>query len=136
MLRRIAPLILAALFFMGAVSHNDKYQLSQDSGFKNRVRVSLIAACIAIANEGWNAVFHEQRMRQAQRILNAPDSYVPLFANSVATDTSVINDATATGTVALTTGNVATQAALVTDAHIDNAISAQFNSFLVPLQNG
>lgn len=135
MKKRFAVLLLVTGFLLGAVSHNDKYQLSQDAGFRNRVRTSLIAACVAIANEGWTVVFHEQRMRQAQAILNSPDNYTPLFANSVATDTSVINDATASGTVALTSGNVATQAALVTDAHIDAAISAQFNSFLIPLRS-
>jgi hypothetical protein len=61
--------------------------------------------------------------------VNAPDAYKVLFANTVATDANVSGDATVAGTVPLTTGNVATQAALVTDAHIDNAISSQFNSF-------
>jgi len=62
-------------------------------------------------------------------IENVPDTYKSLFAISVANDTSVISDATAAGTVVLTGVNAAAQAALVTDAHLDAAISSQFNSF-------
>jgi len=116
-------------------SRNDSFVLSTDGNFRNRVRTSLVAAAIAITNEGWAAVFHEQRMRLAVRILNSPDAFAPLFANGVATDALVIADATAGGTLALTAVNVAAQAALVTDAHIDSALSGQYNSFLVPLQN-
>jgi hypothetical protein len=112
-----------------AVSYNDKYQLSQDATFQNRVRTSLVAACISIYNEGWGVAFHRERQTFATAVMNAPDAFKALVANGVATDTNVINDATATGTVALTAGNVATQAALVTDAHIDAAISGQFNTF-------
>lgn len=116
-------------------SRNDEFVLSTDSGFRNRVRTSLIAAAIAITNEGWAALFHEQRMRYAVGILNAPDSFSPLFANGVATDAAVIADATQGGTLALTAANVAAQAALVTDAHIDAAVSGQYNSFFVPLRS-
>jgi hypothetical protein len=55
---------------------------------------------------------------------------VQLFSNAVATDASVIGDATQAGTVALTAGNRAAQSALVTDAHIDTAIASMFNSFI------
>ena len=116
-------------------SRSDSQVLSSDSGFRNRVRSSLIAAAVAITNEGWAVPFHEQRMRYAVKILNAPDSFAPLFTNSVATDATVLADATQAGTIALTAANVAAQALLVTDAHIDGAVSAQYNSFLVPLQN-
>jgi hypothetical protein len=62
--------------------------------------------------------------------LQQPDSYKTMFSMSVATDLNCINDATASGTVTLTAGNTAAQAALVTDAHIDTAISGQYNAFL------
>jgi len=61
--------------------------------------------------------------------MNAPDTFKILFAMNVANDASVIADATVNGTVVLTTGNVATQAALVTDAHMDTAISGEFNAY-------
>ncbi len=115
-----------------AVSYNDKFLLAQDSGFRNRVEMSMIAACEAIMTESPTAVpFHAQRSQFAVTALGAPTSAAVLFALGVATDSSVINDATQAGTVALTAGNVATQAALVTDAHIDTAISGQFNDFFL-----
>ena len=61
----------------------------------------------------------------------SPETYKVLFADMIATDANVLADATQAGTVALTSGNVATQAALVTDAHMDAAVSSEFNTFLV-----
>lgn len=116
-----------------AAGRNDMYQLSQDPVFQNRVQASLLAACVAIANEGWAVPFHRERATFAAQVLSSNGSqatYVTLFANAVATDANVIADATQAGTVALTPANRATQALLVTDAHIDNAISGQFNSFI------
>jgi hypothetical protein len=116
-----------------AITHNDRYLLSTDSTFQHRVQVSLVAASVAIANEGWNVVNHRQRLNLVNQILsnlNNANSMVQLFAITVATDNSCISDATQAGTVALTSGNVAAQAALVTDPHIDNAISSQFNAFI------
>lgn len=112
-----------------AVSYNDKQQLSQDPTFQNRVKMSLVAACINIKAEAATAGFHREREAFAVAIMNAPDTFKANAATGVATDANVIADATASGTVALTSGNVATQAALVTDAHIDTAISGQFNTF-------
>lgn len=115
-----------------AASRNDSYQLSQDPGFQHRVQASLLAACVAISNEGWTVVFHRERASFAQQILsNAQNTYVVLFSNTVATDPNVLADATQGGTVSLgsSTVNVATQAQLITDAHIDSAIAGQFNSF-------
>lgn len=112
-----------------ATSRSDMNVLSTDSGFQSRVRASLIAASISITTESRTSAFHRERETYAVAILNNPDSFKLLFSNSVATDASVISDATQTGTVALTSGNVATQSLLVTDAHIDTAISGQFNSF-------
>lgn len=113
-----------------AVTHNDKYILSTDVAFRNRVQASLMAACVSIANEGWAVAFHRERAQFVTQILSLPSTWVPLFTNTVSTDASVIGDATQAGTVVLTAGNVATQAALVTDAHIDAAISAEFNAFI------
>lgn len=89
----------------------------------------MIAASIAIYNEGWGVAFHRERQSLAVSIMTSPELWKPLFANGVATDTNCISDATQAGTVALTGGNMATQAALVTDAHIDAAVSSQFNCF-------
>lgn len=116
-----------------AASRNDSYQLSLDATFQNRVQASLISACVSIANEGWAVPFHRERATFVSQVLSSKTSQadtVLLFSNSVSTDTTVLADATQGGTVALTTGNRVAQTALVTDAHIDNAIASQFNSFI------
>ena len=112
-----------------AVSYNDKQLLAAEATFQARVKIALISACVSIKNEGNGVAFHRERETFLVGVMNSPDTYKPLVANAVANDASVISDATAAGTVALTGGNVATQAALVTDAHIDAAISSAFNSF-------
>lgn len=112
-----------------AVSYNDKQLLSADATFQKRVRQAMIAACVSIKNEAVTTAFHRERETFLVQVINAPDTYMLLFTNSVSNDSAVINSATATGTVALTTGNVATQAALVTDASLDTAVASQFNSF-------
>jgi hypothetical protein len=116
-----------------AISHNDKYQLSQEPTFQNRVQASLVAACVSISNEGWAVAFHRERATFAAQVLLSPTgsiNYVQLFSNAVSTDANVIGDATQAGTVILTSANRTAQAALVTDAHIDAAISSIFNSFV------
>lgn len=116
-----------------AVSHSDRYLLGTDATFQNRVQASLVSACISISNEGWTVAFHRERANFAADILQnpfTPKNYVGLFASAVATDANCIADATTGGTVAITTGNLAAKAALVTDAHIDTAIASQFTSFI------
>jgi hypothetical protein len=116
-----------------AASRADQAILAADTTFQNRVRQSLIATSISITTEGWaGGPIHKQRVSRAEQILNSPDSFKPIYAMSAATDPSIIADATVGGTVVLTAGNAAAQAALVTDAHMDNAMSSQFNSFFDP----
>jgi hypothetical protein len=116
-----------------AASHSDQAILAADPTFMNRCRQSMIAASISISNEGWSGgSIHKQRIQQAAAQLNSPDTFKVIVAMGVATDASVISDATQAGTVVLTAANGAAQAALVTDAHIDTAVSSQFNSFFMP----
>lgn len=116
-----------------AASHNDSAILSGDVLFQGRVGASLYAACISIANEGFTVAFHRERATFAVQILNqtlATNPFVTMFTNTVSTDANVLSDATQAGTVVLTTTNRDTQQALVTDAHIDSAVSSQFNAFI------
>jgi hypothetical protein len=116
-----------------AASRNDSFQLAQDVTFQNRVQSSLLAACVSISNEGWAVAFHRERSQFVSQVLSnktTQSDTVILFSNTVAVDANVLADATQAGTVALTSGNRAAQAALVTDAHIDTAIASQFNSFI------
>ena len=123
---------------MAPVSRNDEYILSTDPGFRNRVQEALVAAAVAITNEArtvpagfpaWAvADYYEKRASLAARVQVSPAGLAAEFANMVAADANVINDATAVGTVPLTAGNVAAQALLVTDAHLDAAIAGVFNA--------
>ncbi len=114
-----------------AATYADKDILTTDVNFQKRVRQSLIQQAANIMTETVTVAFHRERSRYASAVLNAPLNFLTLFTGVVANDGVVISDATAAGTVTLTSGNVAAQAALVTDGHIDNAISANFNSFFL-----
>lgn len=114
-----------------AASRADSAILLTDATFQNRIKESLEAACQAVATEGFGVPFHRERQKFLTQVVQAPETFKTLFATLAATDTSVLADATQGGTVALTTGNVAAQAALVTDAHLDAAISGEFNTFIV-----
>ena len=115
-----------------AVSHNDRYLLGTDSKFQNRCQASLLTTAIAIQSEAPTAAYHRERDIYVAAIM----STIALFNDAVqrhsfacATDANVIGDATQGGTVTLTSANVDNQQALVTDAHIDAAMSAQFDTF-------
>jgi hypothetical protein len=110
-------------------NYSDQQLLSSDATFQNRVRQSLLTACAAIKSEAVTTAFHRERETYVQGVMNAADSYKLIFAQAVATNSSVISDATVAGATPLTSGNVATQAALVTDPHIDTAVSSLFNAF-------
>jgi microcompartment protein CcmK/EutM len=110
-------------------NYSDKQLLSADPVFQNRVRQALLTACTSIKNEAVTTAFHRERETFLIGVINSPETFKVLFANTVANDALVIGDATVGGTVALTSGNAATQAVLVTDPHIDAAIAASFNSF-------
>lgn len=116
-----------------AASLNDSAVLGANTAFLGRVEASLLAACVAISNEGLAVNHHQQRVAFLHTVLTSPTSALAAattFALSVATDTLVLADATAAGTVPLTTANVLAQQALATDAHINTAVSGQFNAYV------
>ena len=96
----------------------DQVTLAADTAFQGRVKQAIIAAAIAIVNEAISTGFHSQRVRLAAAIVNAPSTYAPLFAAAVATDTTVQSSA----------GSPPVQAS-VTDANINAAVAAVWNSF-------
>jgi hypothetical protein len=119
---------------MAGGSYADSWQLSQDVTFQGRVQQSLLVQFANIGTEGWTVPFHRERQRFVVNTLsnsNALTSAVTLFTNSVSANAIVLGDATVNGTVVLTGANRAAQAALVTDLHIDNAIAAQINSYIL-----
>jgi len=112
-----------------AGTFNDMKNLSGDPTFQGRVQAGLIVYCGTVNTEAWTVPFHRERQTFVSQVANNPTAYTPMFAITVAGNGTVINDATQGGTVAITTGNAATQQALVTDTDISNAIASQFNAF-------
>jgi hypothetical protein len=112
-----------------AASYNDMSTLATDPTFGNRVASALWQTCINVATEAWSST-HASRKNYAVQVLNNPTFYKPFFVNVASVDATVIADATVGGTVAITSGNVAAQAALVTDVHIGNALAAAYNAFV------
>lgn len=116
-----------------AASRNDSAILGANTtGFISRVQSSLVAACISIFSEGNAVANHVARVAQVHQVLSSPTNmlnWATAVAVAVATDTNVIGDATQAGTVVLTGANILAQQALVTDAHLDAAVSAMFNAF-------
>jgi hypothetical protein len=111
-------------------NYNDQQILAGDPTFQNRVRQSLIFYCTTVSAESPTTVpFHRERGTFAVAVMNQPDVYKVIISQAVAINGSVIGDATVAGATPLTSGNVAAQAALVTDAHIDAVIALIFNSF-------
>lgn len=116
-----------------AASLNDSAVLGASTAFVGRVQESFLAACINIFAEGTTVANHIPRVAFIHQALSSPTTllaWATTLALSVATDTSVLADATQAGTVALTTANVLAQQALVTDAHINTAVAGQFNAYV------
>jgi hypothetical protein len=122
-----------------AASFNDSAILAADTLFQGRVREALVATCFNISSESPSTPSHYARVHLVVQILTSIEIssgnmpvWVLRFTPGIATDASVLADATVAGTVVLTAVNIDAQQALVTDAHITNAISSQFNAYLYP----
>src|SRR6516164_9416900 len=100
-------------------NYADQQLLASDPTFQNRVRQSLINACIANKGEATTVAFHRERETYCVAVLNNPDQFKALTTMGVGAHPAGIGDGTLKGKVPLTSGNVATQATLVTDPHID-----------------
>jgi hypothetical protein len=125
--------LLLASSLARAQSLNDQLILGNDPTFQGRVRSAVLGAAINIAADGLTTPnINAERHRQVTAIMTNPQGWAVLFAPAIATQAAVINLATASGTVVLTpapSGNVVTQQAIVSDAVINTAVSAVFNSF-------
>lgn len=115
-----------------AASYNDMSVLGTNTLFIARVQAALVAGALTIAGEASSVPNHYRRVSLAVQVLNAPASWASIFAQGVATDSNVIADATAAGTVALTAANIAAQQALATDPHINSALNVQFSNYVSP----
>jgi hypothetical protein len=118
---------------------NSSAYLAADPQFQARVKAELVVQCQNVINEAITTaglMLHVRRAQFAANVLTSlggtASSWPQVFAVAAATDTNVLSDATQGNTVDVTGANAATQALLVTDVHLGNAISAQFNGFLQP----
>ncbi|MGH2359813.1 MAG: hypothetical protein ACRDGM_04630 [bacterium] len=93
--------------------YTDKYTLSTDGTFKNRVEQAMIDYAAKVAIEADTILHHYKRGALATKVLNAPSAWSPIFVTLVTTDASVAASAPIQATV--------------TDAQIDVAIAAVWN---------
>ena len=123
------------------MAFSDASVLAGDPTFQGRVGAALLTYSQVVATEGWTVAFHRERARFCTQIFTATlnaqnvNPWTTIFANSVATDATVLSDATQAGTVVLTTNNRAAQGALITDTHLSNAVASQFNSYILEPDN-
>ena len=120
---------------MATANSTDMSILATDSTFANRVAIELAQYCWnVVASEAITTATlpqHIARKNLASQILNNPSQFNPRFVTVVASNQTVADQSVANGTlVGQGTAAVATAAALVTDANINNAIAASFNAFI------
>lgn len=114
------------------MSYQDANVLGVNLTFIGRVQSAMLSAAISIFNEGIAVNNHAPRVQLIHNMLASPTqitNFANMFSLAVATDATVLGDATQANTVPLTTSNIQTQQALITDAHISSAVAAQFNAF-------
>jgi hypothetical protein len=122
--------IILAAPVVAAQSLNDESVLANDPVFLARVRQSIITQAVNISSDGLTTpAINAERHRQVVSILTSPDSWKVLFAQTIVTQSTVINPATVNGTVAITLANAPAQGALVSDTVINTTVAAVFNSF-------
>src|SRR5258706_6689549 len=80
---------------------NDQQTLAADPTFQVRVRQSLVSTCASISSEAITGLsgtmpvaLHLKRANYCSLILAAPDSFKQIFADAIAANSTVINEAT------------------------------------------
>lgn len=107
--------------------------LPTDPTFVSRVTSALLLyGNNTVLTEAASTANHQARVLFLRMVVNSGGfaAFGQRFAYGVALDATVIGLATASGATTLTTGNVATQAALVTDAAIENAVANLYTSLV------
>ena len=119
---------------MATATSTDMQLLATDSTFGNRVQALLTVYCtltlpstVPAASPGAIATLQQEK-NYAATVMNNLTTMKFQFIWAAACNQIVANDATAGG--ALTGANLAASAALCTDTHISNAISAAFPTFI------
>jgi hypothetical protein len=120
---------------MATANFNDMQTLATDTVFGNRVWEAVEIYCGVVNSESISStmpiILHTARKQLSSAIAQNQATYKPIFVNIAASNQTVANDATASGTIVGQTGaTLATSALLCTDTDISNAIAAAFNSLL------
>lgn len=131
----LAALVAASCPAFAAATTNDQAVLAADVLFENRALESFAGFCVStiITENPHSVAYHTERVAFCQTVMGTatgPSNFKVNIAQVAATNATVIGDATAGGTVALTSGNADAQEALVTDTDLSNAIAASFNIFI------
>lgn len=96
----------------------DEFLVASDSKFIGRVTAAIIAAAHAILNEGSGTPNHANRIAFASKVIDNPNVYGALIAKGVATDPQTATDM-----------GDPFNSDNITDADINNAVSAQWNDY-------
>ena len=72
------------------MAYIDQHNLSQDSVFKNRVRVAMLTGATSVQSEGTTVPNHTNRANYAQLVLNSPDSYINAFCEAATTNPPIV----------------------------------------------
>lgn len=74
------------------MTYIDQYNTSQDSVFQRRVRVAMLTSATNVLAEDPATANHAARAAYANKVLNAPVSYVDIFAEAVCTNAIITVD--------------------------------------------
>lgn len=73
------------------MAYIDQHNLSQDSVFKNRVRVAMLTGATNVQAEATSTTNHTNRSNYAKLVLNDPDSYINAFCEAVTTNAGIVS---------------------------------------------
>ena len=79
-----------------AVLYSDAYVLAHDTAFIKRITMAMLVQATNIQAEASSTNNHGRRSTLARSVLNAPDTYAPLFAYVCATNTTILAATTVT----------------------------------------
>lgn len=71
------------------MAYVDQAALAKDSAFEERVRVAMLTAAIAVANESNATTNHTNRAKYSTLVLSNPEQYASQFSEAVATNATI-----------------------------------------------
>jgi hypothetical protein len=105
-----------------AVTYIARYNLANNTAFRQRLTVALAATALAVASEATNTANHAERLSLGNRVLLLPEQYVGDFAMA-------ISASMAEGGISAADETVPTLASTFTDADMLSACASVWNAF-------